>query len=115
MKYLMFVVLDPDHTEADEAAAPPIDDWFATVKANGTYQGAIRLHGIDQATTVRVRGGKLLVTDGPFAETKESIAGVAILDCEGLEQAIEMAAKNPMAYEGRLELRPIHSMGGPQD
>jgi hypothetical protein len=115
MKYLMFVVLDPDHTEADAAAAPPLDEWFETTKAAGVYQGGIRLHGVDQATTVRVRGGKLLVTDGPFAETKEAIAGVAILECRDLEHAIEIAARNHMAYEGRLELRPIHSMGGPDD
>ena len=115
MKFLMFVVLDPDHTEADAAAAPPVEGWFAMVKATGAYRGAIRLHGTDQATTVRVRGGKLLVTDGPFAETKESIAGVAILECADLAEAIEIASKNHMAYEGRLELRPIHSMGGPDD
>jgi hypothetical protein len=115
MKYLMFVVLDPDHTEADAAAAPPVEEWFAATKAAGVYQGAIRLHGTDRATTVRVRGGKVLVTDGPFAETKEAIAGVAILECASLEQAIEVASRNHMAFEGRLELRPIHSMGGPDD
>jgi hypothetical protein len=57
----------------------------------------------------------VLVTDGPFAETKEWIAGLAIIECETREEAIDQALKHDMAYQGRLELRPIHSMGGPED
>jgi hypothetical protein len=83
------------------------------VRAKGTYLQGVRLHSIDDATTVRVRGGELLVTDGPFTESKEWIAGFAMLECADLDEAIEIAARNPMAFEGRLELRPIHSMGGP--
>jgi hypothetical protein len=113
MKFVMFVVGDPDHSEADEAAAPPLDDWFADVNAAGTYRLGVRLHETDTATTVRVRDGRRLITDGPFTESKEWIAGVAILDCADLDEAIEIAARNPMAYAGRIELRPIHSMGGP--
>ena len=64
---------------------------------------------------IRRRKGKFSVTDGPFTESKEWIAGFAILDAPDLDTAIELAAKNPMAYEGRIELRPIHSMGGPDD
>ena len=113
MKYLMFVVIDPDHTAEDEAAAPDLDEWFASVKADGNYLQGVRLHSVDDATTVRVRHGELLVTDGPFTESKEWIAGFAVLECGDLDEAIEIAARNPMAFEGRLELRPIHSMGGP--
>jgi hypothetical protein len=113
MKYLMFVVVDPDHTEQDEADAPDLEEWFTSVRAKGTYLQGVRLHSIDDATTVRVRGGELLVTDGPFTESKEWIAGFAMLECADLDEAIEIAARNPMAFEGRLELRPIHSMGGP--
>ena len=75
----------------------------------------IRLQPVGDATTVRVRSGERLVTDGPFTESREWIAGVGILDCADLDDAIELAARNPMAYEGRIELRPIHSMGGPGD
>jgi hypothetical protein len=113
MKYLMFVVVDPDHTEQDEADAPDLEEWFTSVRAQGTYLQGVRLHSIDDATTVRVRGGELLVTDGPFTESKEWIAGFAMLECADLDEAIEIAARNPMAFEGRLELRPIHSTGGP--
>ena len=113
MKYVMFVCGDPDHTDADEAAAPPLEPWFEA--ARGVYEQGVRLQSIHDATVVRVRDGKLLVTDGPFTESKEWIAGFAILDAPDLDTAIEIAAKNPMAYEGRIELRPIHSMGGPDD
>lgn len=59
------------------------------------------------ATTVRVRGGELLLTDGPFAETKEVIVGFDILECADLDEAIEVARAHPMAYAGRIELRPF--------
>ena len=113
MKFVMFVVGDPDHSDADEEAAPPLDDWLAHVNAAGTYQQGVRLYETDAATTVRVRDGRRLITDGPSTESKEWIAGFAILDCADLDEAIEIAARNPMAYAGRIELRPIHSMGGP--
>lgn len=114
MRFLMFIVHDPDHSEQDAADAPPIETWFDYVNERGNYLEGIRLHGVDQATTVRVRGGKLLVSDGPFAETTEWIGGVAVLECADLAEAIEIARRNNMAHEGRIELRPIHSMGGPE-
>jgi hypothetical protein len=113
MKYAMFICGDPDHRAADEAAAPPMEPWFEA--ARGIYQQGVRLQPIEDATVVRVRDGKLLVTDGPFTESKEWIAGFAILDAPDLDVAIELAARTPMAFEGRIELRPIHSMGGPED
>ncbi|TDD68452.1 transcription initiation protein [Jiangella aurantiaca] len=107
MKYLLFVACDPDHTEADVAAAPDIDEWLEYVNGKGLRITGDRLRPVSDATTLRVRGGELLVTDGPFAETTEWIAGFDILECEDLDQAIEVAAKHPMAYTGRLELRPF--------
>ena len=107
MKYLMFVAVDPDHTAEDEARAPDIQAWFAQVTATGAWVTGDRLRPKSDATTVRVRGGELLITDGPFTESKEWIAGFDILDCEDLDAAIEIAAGHPMAYTGRLELRPF--------
>ena len=114
MKYAMFVVVDPEATEADAAAAPPIDGWFDYMIGKSAYLQGIRLQPISDATTVRVRDGKVLVTDGPFTESKEWIAGLAIIEAQDLDEAIEQALKHKMAYEGRLEIRPIHSMGGPE-
>lgn len=59
------------------------------------------------ATTVRVRGGKILTTDGPFAETKEQLGGYYLLNCKDLDEAIELAAKIPAATDGSIEIRPI--------
>lgn len=110
MRYLMFVCADPDHSEADAAAAPDVAEWFSHVTGKGAWVAGDRLRPVSDATTVRVRGGALLVTDGPFTESKEWIAGYDILDCEDLDEAIEIAAKHPMAHAGRVELRPIWPM-----
>ena len=109
----MFVVVDPEATEADDAAAPPIEDWFD--RDVGGYQQGIRLQPKSDATAVRVRDGKVLIVDGPFTESKEWIAGLAIIEAQDLDEAIEQALRHNMAYQGRLEIRPIHSMGGPED
>jgi hypothetical protein len=66
-----------------------------------------RLRPPEDASTVRVRGGQVLVTDGPFIEAKEFIAGFDILECRDLDEAIEVASKHPMARFGTLELRPF--------
>ncbi len=107
MKYLMFVATDPDHTEADAAAAPDVEDWGAYVTGKNAWVIGDRLRPVEDATTVRVRDGELLVTDGPFTESKEWIAGFDVLECTDLDEAIEIASRHPMAYTGRLELRPI--------
>lgn len=66
-----------------------------------------RLGGADQAVTVRRRNGKVTVTDGPFAETKEQIAGFDLIECASREEALEVAAKHSMARFGRIEVRPF--------
>jgi hypothetical protein len=114
MKYAMFIVVDPEVSEADEAAAPSIEGWFDYMIGKGAYLQGVRLQPREDATTVRVRDGRVLITDGPFTESREWIAGVAIIDVQDLDEAIEQALKHNMAYEGRVEIRPIHSMGGPE-
>jgi len=114
MKYAMFVVVDPEATEADGAAAPPIEGWFDHMLGKSAYLHGIWLQPSSDATTVRVRDGKVLITDGPFTESKEWIEGLAIIEAADLDDAIEQALKHPMAYQGRLEIRPIHSTGGPE-
>ena len=113
MKYVLMVVLDPDHSPEDEANAPDLDEWFDYARERGQYDLGIRLHDLDQVHTVRVRDGKLLVTDGPFAETKETLAGFALIETDTFEEAVELARRNPASHWGRMELRPVHSFGGP--
>lgn len=108
---MMFVVVDPDHTPEDAAAAPDVEAWVERWTSNGIRLDGDRLRPTEDATTVRVRGGELLVTDGPFTESKEWIAGYDLLECEDLDAAIEVAAGHPMAYAGRIELRPFWPFG----
>jgi hypothetical protein len=106
VRYMMFVATDTE-PDADPAVAPDIEDWISDVTGRGKWVIGDRLRPTVDATTVRVRSGELLVTDGPFTESKEWIAGFDVLECEDLDEAIAIAAKHPMAYAGRIELRPF--------
>ncbi|HSU36371.1 MAG TPA: YciI family protein [Propionibacteriaceae bacterium] len=108
MRYMMFVATDSDPDLA--SAAPDIEDWAADVDGRGVRVIGDRLRPAEDATTVRVRAGELLVTDGPFTESKEWIVGFDVLECADLDEAIEVASRHPMAYRGRLELRPFWPM-----
>lgn len=102
MKYLMLVCVDED---VDPNADP--EPWIREMDGRGVRRLGNRLRPVREATTVRVRGGEVLVTDGPFAETKEQIGGFDILECADLDEAIEAASKHPAAGFGTLELRPF--------
>ncbi|HEU4939626.1 MAG TPA: YciI family protein, partial [Vicinamibacterales bacterium] len=79
-------------------------------RQSGVLVAAEALQPIATAATVRVRNGKVLVTDGPFAETKEQLAGFYLLDARDLNEAIQMAAKIPPAREGSVEVRPVRDL-----
>jgi hypothetical protein len=106
VKYLMFVCTDGE-PDTDPAPEPDIDVWVAENDAAGRRRQGAVLAPAAQARTVRVRDGELLVTDGPFVETKEVIVGFDLLECADLAEAIEVARTHPMARGGRLELRPF--------
>ena len=115
MRYLLFHCLDesaevsPDD-DSDVPGSPAEvaqDAWDAEMKARGVMLSGARLAPVRDARTVRVRGGEVLVTDGPFAETKEQIAGVDVLECADLDEAIEVASGHPTAKIGTFELRPF--------
>ena len=106
MQYMMFVATDPE-AEAYDAAQDSIQEWFAYVTERGAHLHGDRLRPIEDATLVRVRGGEVLVTDGPFTESKEWIAGYDIIEAADLDAAIDIASKHPMARFGRIELRPV--------
>jgi hypothetical protein len=110
MRYLMFVCVDPSAGPYDPAL-DNIRDWVSTHEKRGNRILGNRLEHISTAKTVCVRKGQLLVTDGPFAETREWIGGFDLLDCASIEEAIEIAAKHPMARFGKIEVRPLWSHG----
>jgi hypothetical protein len=110
MRYLMFVCTDTD-PDTDKSAEPDIDVWVAENDASGRRLEGSELAPPSAATTIRVRDGELLVSDGPFAETKEVIVGYDLLECADLDEAIEVARTHPMARGGRLELRPFAGLG----
>ncbi|WP_067495396.1 YciI family protein [Actinoplanes sp. TFC3] len=107
MQYMMFVCTDTE-PETDESQIPDIFQWVADNDEAGRRVSGNELVPPSSATTVRVRGGELLLSDGPFAETKEVIVGFDLLECADLDEAIEVARTHPMAYSGRIELRPFH-------
>ncbi|MFG3705259.1 YciI family protein [Micromonospora sp. NPDC047670] len=111
MKFLMFVCTDSE-PDTDQTDWPDIEAWVAENDARGRRLTGDALAATTAATTVRVRNGELLVSDGPFAETKEVIVGFDLLECADLDEAIEVARAHPMAREGRLELRPIVDLNG---
>ena len=80
--------------------------WVAEIERRGVFVGGQQLRPVVDATTVRVRGGETMVTDGPFAETKDVVGGVAVLDCADLDEAVELAALHPYAARGSVEVRP---------
>jgi hypothetical protein len=94
---------------AEEAAriAPETLAWVNEMDERGVRVEGHQLAGVQDATTIRVRGGEVVIADGPFTEAKEQIAGFDILDCADLDEAMEVAAKHPVARFGSLDLRPF--------
>jgi hypothetical protein len=89
-------------------------DYVNELQQRGHLIAAEPLQSVQTATTVRVRGGKVAITDGPFAETKESLGGFFLIDAKDLNEAIHIASKWPLARFGSIEVRPIET-GLPED
>lgn len=112
MKYLCLVYID--ETVLDALSEHEFDALIEAALANddvlrrgGHYVSANALQSVRTATSVRVRDGKVSVTDGPFAETKEHLGGYTLIEAADLTEAIDLAAKLPMARYGTIEVRPI--------
>lgn len=82
------------------------------IKSSGQYLAAGPLHPTSMATSVRVRAGKRLVTDGPFAETREQLGGYYLIDARDLDEAISIAERIPIARVGTIEIRPVLAIPG---
>ncbi|MBS1705469.1 MAG: YciI family protein [Armatimonadetes bacterium] len=108
MKYLCLVYLDKEnwHSAPDQCCA----EYAQELVDRGKLLAAEPLHSVDSATTVRMRNGELSVTDGPFAETKEMLAGFYLVDAKDLNEAIRIAANIPPAQHGSIEVRPVREL-----
>lgn len=108
MKYLCLVYL-----ESDKMRAVPDRECQACgdgLRESGMLVAAEALQPVETATTVRVRHGRVSITDGPFAETKEQLAGFYLIEAADLNAAIQAAAKIPPAREGSIEIRPVRQL-----
>jgi hypothetical protein len=105
MQYLLLIHDDESQDNGD--LMPEYMAYTEALRESGSLVGANQLQPSDTATTVRVRGGETLVTDGPFIETKESLGGYYLVEAESLDEAIEWAAKIPSARFGHIEVRPV--------
>jgi hypothetical protein len=106
MKYLLIHTADPTAEHSTEGM-PAFESWLEEVMARGVSLDGGYLRPPNDATTVQVRDHELLISDGPFAETKEQIAGYDVIECADLDEAIEIASKHPSAWLGKIEVRPI--------
>jgi len=117
MKYMLLIYSDEqawndaerDHCYQESA------ELARRLHSNGHYLAASPLHPVSTATSVRVRDGKRLVTDGPFAETREQLGGYFLIGARNLDTAIEIAGKIPGARVGTVEIRPVREMPGLPD
>jgi hypothetical protein len=110
MRYALLVCMDEDRELSDEQVERQYAEFMGfqdEMEARGVLVNRERLRPTSLATTVRVRDAGLVVADGPFAETKEQIAGFYVIECEDLDEAIEIASRNPAARSGTVEVRPV--------
>ena len=114
MRYMLLVYLDEqalNQTEREQCYEESVQ-LTQELHASGHYLAAAPLHPTPTATSVRVRDGKRLVTDGPFAETREQLGGYYLIDAQDLDEAIGIAARIPVACRGTIEVRPVIELAG---
>jgi len=114
MKYMLLIYGDEKALSETEREACYVESTQLAheINSSGQYRAANPLHPTAMATSVRVRNGKRLVTDGPFAETREQLGGYFLIDAKDLDQAIGIAARIPTAGKGTVEIRPVMEIPG---
>jgi hypothetical protein len=115
MRYLLMICADENWVgsmtpEEGSAMLAEYGTFMEEMGKRGVVQGGERLRPTSDATTVTVRNGEILASDGPFAETKEQMGGYYVVECKDLDEAIEVASKIPGARHGSIEVRPIWEM-----
>ena len=115
MKYMLLIYLDEQAlSETDREKCYRESAQLAQqIRSTGRYLAAAPLHPTSTATSVRVRDGKRVVTDGPFAETREQLGGYFMIDSRDLDEAISIAARIPVARMGTIEIRPVQELRRP--
>ena len=106
---MLVCVAEGTELSPEEAAriGPDTEAWVEEMDRRGVRLQGNQLRPVSDATTVSVRGGEVLIADGPFAETKEQIAGFDLLECASMDEAVQVAAKHPVARYGTIEVRPL--------
>jgi len=114
MRYMLLVYSDEQAWGEGEREECYVESAKLTqeLNATGQYVAAAPLHLVSTATSVRVRDNKRLVTDGPFAETREQLGGYFMIDAENLDEAISIAGRIPGARKGTIEIRPVMEISG---
>jgi hypothetical protein len=111
MRYLLLIytpeAMEPVPDEVTNSVSAAYGQFTADIRARGIFQAGEALEPTSTATTVQVRDGRTITTDGPFAETKEALGGFYMIDVKDLDEAIELAARIPGAQHGSIEVRPI--------
>jgi len=117
MKYMLLVYLDEQVMSDAEREKCYVESAQLTQQLNGSgqYLAASPLHPVSTATSVRVRGGERLVTDGPFAETREQLGGFYLVEASDLDEAISIAERIPPVRVGTVEIRPVKEIDGLPD
>ena len=114
MKYMLLIYMNETAMNASERDQCMADSTQLChqLQSKGQFRGASPLHPVSAATSIQVRAGKRLITDGPFAETHEQLGGYYLIDVANLDEAIEIAGKIPGAKVGTVEIRPIFDLSG---
>ena len=118
MRYMLLIYLEEQALGETERQACYLESTQLAqeLHSNGQFLAANPLHPTSTATSIQVRDGKRLVTDGPFAETREQLGGYFLVDVQNLDEAIGIAARIPMARKGTVEIRPVIEIAGlPKD
>src|SRR5258706_10253598 len=114
MKYMLLIYLDEHALSETERADCYVEsaELAQQIHTQGQYVAAAPLHPTATATSVRVREGRRLITDGPFAETREQLGGFFMIDAKNLDEAISIASRIPGAKRGTVEIRPVMEVAG---
>jgi len=109
MQYLLLISADEELAAARLREGPiaSFEAWITDLERRGVLRAHVGLHESATATTVRLRDGEVLLTDGPFAEGREQVGGLAVVECADLDEAVVIAAAHPAAAFGQVEVRPV--------